>query len=111
MTKNTMKRFDKKEALKTLAVASLGAVPLVASAAISFPAIDGIGCDIVNWMKGPLAIIVFLIVAVVTFVVGMFAKMDWTKILTIVILYGVVQGLAGLATSSGFISLPSCFTP
>lgn len=103
--------FDKKELLKTLAVAAIGGVPLVASAAISFPAIDGIGCDIVNWMKGPLAIIVFLIVTVVTIVVGMFAKMDWTKILTIVILYGVIQGLGGVATSSGYISLPSCFTP
>lgn len=111
MNLNFLQSIDKKEVLKTLAVAAVGGVPLVASAAISFPAIDGIGCDIVNWMKGPLAIIVFLIVAVVTFVVGMFAKMDWTKILTIVILYGVVQGLAGLATSSGFIALPSCFTP
>jgi type IV secretory pathway VirB2 component (pilin) len=99
-----------KENLKTIAVAAIGGVPLVASAAISFPAIDGIGCDIVNWIKGPLAVIVFLIVAVVTFVVGMFAKMDWTKILTIVILYGVIQGLAGLATSSGYITLPGCFT-
>lgn len=111
MKPNFLQSLDKKEVLKTLAVAAIGGIPLVASAAISFPAIDGIGCDIVNWMKGPLAIIVFLIVAVVTFVVGMFAKMDWTKILTIVILYGVIQGLAGLATSSGFISLPSCFTP
>jgi type IV secretory pathway VirB2 component (pilin) len=99
-----------KESLKTIAVAAIGCIPLVASAEISFPAISGIGCDIVNWMKGPLAVVVFLIVAVVTFVVGMFAKMDWTKILTIVILYGVLQGLAGVAASSGFIKLPACFT-
>lgn len=100
--------FDKKELLKTLAVAAIGGVPLAASAAIAFPAITDIGCDIVNWMQGPLAIIVFMIVAVVTFVVGMFAKMDWTKILTIVILYGVLQGLAGLGSSTGFFAFPSC---
>lgn len=55
---------------------------------------SGIGCTIVTWMKGPLAILIFVMVAVVTIVVGMFAKMDWTKILSIVVLFGILQGLA-----------------
>ena len=100
--------LDKKELLKTLAVTAIGGVPLAASAAIEFPAITGLGCQIVTWMQGPLAVVVFMIVAVVTIVVGMFAKMDWTKILTIIILYGVLQGLTGLGQTTGFFVFPSC---
>lgn len=95
---------------KGLAVAGLSALPLMAHAAIDLPIITDLGCDVVNWMKGPLGIIVFMIVAVVTIVIGMFAKMDWTKILTIVILYGILQGLFGIAASTGFVNLPSCFS-
>lgn len=109
MKPNFLQSLNKKELLKTLAVAAIGGIPLVASAAIQFPIIEGLGCEIVNWLKGPLAVMVFLLVAVVTFVVGMFAKMDWTKILTIIILYGVIQGLAGIATSTGIVQFPGCF--
>jgi type IV secretory pathway VirB2 component (pilin) len=69
-----------------------------------------VGCDILNWMKGELAVIIFLIVAVVTIVVGMFARMDWSKILGAVVLYGILQGLATILLSSGAITLPSCFS-
>jgi type IV secretory pathway VirB2 component (pilin) len=105
-----LNRSMAKALAKGVTCALVAASPLVASAAINLPIIDGVGCDVVNWMKGPLAILVFLIVAVATFVIGLFAKMDWTKILTVVIIYGILQGLAGLLLSNGAISLPSCFT-
>lgn len=92
--------------LLTLAVM----VPAVSFAAgFTLPFVTGIGCDILNWMKGELAIIVFLVVTVTTIVIGMFARMDWAKILSIVVLYGVIQGLVGLLASTGYMQLPSCF--
>lgn len=77
---------------------ALLALPVFAQSSTSgFDALtgsSGIGCTIVTWMKGPLAILIFVLVAVVTIIVGMFAKMDWTKILSIVVLFGILQGLA-----------------
>lgn len=76
---------------------------------VQLPMITNIGCKIVSWMQGPLAIVVFLVVAVATIVIGMFAKMDWAKILTVVVLYGILQGLGSFLLSAGFINLPpSC---
>jgi type IV secretory pathway VirB2 component (pilin) len=75
----------------------------------SLPFITGIGCDIVRWMKGELAVMIFVIVAIATFLIGLFAKMDWTKILSIVIIYGLLQGLIGILLSTNTIQVPSCF--
>lgn len=76
----------------------------------SLPFITGIGCDVVKWMKGELAIIIFLLVAVATFVIGLFSKMDWTKVLSIVVIYGILQGLASILLTTGTIKVPSCFS-
>lgn len=103
------KQLSDKSIYRALGTAVLLAVPTAAFAQFSLPIIDGIGCDIVNWMKGPLAIIVFLLVVVATIVIGLFARMDWTKILSVIVLYGVLQGLATILLSSGQINLPACF--
>jgi type IV secretory pathway VirB2 component (pilin) len=103
-------RATRSSFLKAFALAALLAAPMASHAAFSLPVVTGLGCDILAWMKGELAIIVFLAVTVVTIVVGMFARMDWTKILGVVILYGILQGLATILLSSGAITLPSCFS-
>jgi type IV secretory pathway VirB2 component (pilin) len=96
----------------TLMIASLLLLlpELAAAAGFSLPFITGIGCDVVRWMKGELAIIVFLLVSVATFVVGLFARMDWTRILSIVVVYGILQGLASILLSTNTIQVPSCFS-
>ncbi len=96
---------------RAIAVAALILLmPAVSHAAgFSLPFISGIGCDIVKWMKGELAVMIFVIVAIGTFLVGLFAKMDWTKILSIVIIYGLLQGLVGILLSTNTIQVPSCF--
>lgn len=71
------------------------------------PIITNIGCKIIAWMQGPLAIVIFLLVAVVTIVIGMFAKMDWSKIMSIVVLYGILQGLGTVLITSGFVNMPA----
>lgn len=96
----------------TLLVATLLLLlsPAAAAAGFSLPFITGIGCDVVRWMRGELAMIVFLLVSVATFVVGLFAKMDWTRILGIVVVYGILQGLASILLSTNTIQVPSCFS-
>jgi type IV secretory pathway VirB2 component (pilin) len=84
------------------------ALPQAAFASdFNLPIISTIGCKIVSWMQGPLSIVIFLLVAVSTIVIGMFAKMDWSKILSIVVLYGILQGLFSIVSSMGAIPLPS----
>ncbi len=88
----------------------IGLAPEVAyaqSSAFDLPIVNTIGCAIIRWISGPLAIIVFLLVAVSAFVIGLFAKMDWTKVLTAVILYGILQGIVGGAFNLGVINPPA----
>jgi type IV secretory pathway VirB2 component (pilin) len=63
------------------------------STPFDLPIVTQIGCALVDWMTGPLAIVIFLVVVIGTLVVGIFAKMDWTRILTVIIIFGVIQGL------------------
>jgi type IV secretory pathway VirB2 component (pilin) len=117
-----MKRFDPRKPfaalvmspetyfkiLFTTAVLGLASAPSVAlAAAFDLPLISTVGCAIIKWMSGPLAIIIFLLVVIATFVVGIFARMDWSKILSVVIIYGILQGIVSGALSLGYINPPT----
>ncbi len=95
--------------LLTVAVMlGLAAAPTLANAqTFDLPLINTVGCAIIKWMSGPLAIIIFLLVVIATFVVGIFAKMDWSKILSVVIIYGILQGVVSGALSLGYINPPA----
>lgn len=71
---------------------------------ITVPFIQDFGCSVVQWLKGPLAIVVFVIVVVVTLVFGMITKMDWGKIITVCILFGVLLGMGSILSNSGYIN-------
>jgi len=77
--------------------------PAHAAASFDVPFINEIGCKVVQWMKGPLAIIVFIIVVVATLLLGMIAKMDWGKLIAVTVMFGILTGIGGiLANSSSF---------
>lgn len=78
--------------------------PTAAFAQIQVPFIQDFGCSVVQWLKGPLAIVVFVIVVVVTLVFGMITKMDWGKIITVCILFGVLLGMGSILSNSGYIN-------
>ena len=78
--------------------------PTAAFAQIQVPFIQDFGCSVVQWLKGPLAIVVFVIVVVVTLVFGMITKMDWGKIITVSILFGVLLGMGSILSNSGYIN-------
>jgi type IV secretory pathway VirB2 component (pilin) len=77
--------------------------PAHAAASFDVPFINEIGCKVVQWMKGPLAIIVFIIVVAAVLLIGMIAKMDWGKLIAVTVIFGILTGLGGiLANSSSF---------
>lgn len=67
------------------------------------PFVQDFGCSVVQWLKGPLAILIFVIVVVVTLVMGMIAKMDWGRIISICIIFGILIGLGSILSSSNYI--------
>jgi type IV secretory pathway VirB2 component (pilin) len=96
---------------RPLLIAILLSLPLAASAAgFSLPFVTGLGCDVVTWMKGELAILVFVLVAVATLVIGQFARMDWTRMLSLVVIYGILQGLVSILLTTNTVRLPSCIS-
>lgn len=89
-------------ALVTLLLALMPA-PAMAQA-IQVPFIQEFGCSVVQWLKGPMAILIFIIVCVVTLVFGMITKMDWGRIITVCIIFGVILGLGSILASNGYIN-------
>ena len=73
------------------------------AAGIQVPFIQEFGCSVVQWLKGPLAILIFVMVCVVTFVFGMITKMDWGRIITVCILFGVLIGMGSILSGSNYI--------
>lgn len=64
--------------------------------AFSSLGLGALACTIIQWLTGELAIIVFFIVGIATFLVGMMMKMDWAKIVALIVMFGLLQGFTGL---------------
>ncbi|MDP2449593.1 hypothetical protein [Polaromonas sp.] len=87
------------------------AVPIEAMAqSMSMPFIEGVGCQVAMWMKGPLAILIFIVVCIATLVIGLITKMDWGRMISVAIVFGIIQGLVSILLSTGTIQLPSCLS-
>lgn len=86
-----------------MAVLIVAILPTPAMADFSIPFIDTFGCDVIKWMKGPLAILIFLVVVVATFVIGMMAKMDWSRIVSVCVVFGIIIGLGGIFANSNWL--------
>lgn len=102
----TLDGFRRKPALAGLALLLLMFMLTPASAhaaSIDVPFLTDFGCSVVQWLKGPLAILIFIMVCVATLVVGMITKMDWARIITVCVIFGVVIGLGAILSSSSYI--------
>lgn len=93
----------------TLVAALLAVMPIEAMAqSFDIPFITQFGCSVVKWMKGPLAILIFVVVVIATLVIGMISKMDWSRIISVCVVFGIIIGLGGvLANSSYFQAMPA----
>jgi len=72
------------------------------SGGMDVPFITEIGCKVVKWMKGPLAILIFVVICIATLVIGMISKMDWSRIITVCVIFGIVISLGSMLAGSSF---------
>jgi type IV secretory pathway VirB2 component (pilin) len=70
------------------------------AATIQIPFIQDFGCSIVQWLKGPLAILIFILVCVATLVIGMITKMDWARIISVCVIFGILISLGAILGNS-----------
>lgn len=70
---------------------------------IQVPFIQEFGCSVVQWLKGPLAILIFILVCVATLVIGMITKMDWARIITVCVIFGIVISIGAILGNSSYI--------
>lgn len=99
----TQARRSALSVIATILVPFVLMAPGGAHAAFEVPFLMEIGCPIVQWMKGPLAIMIFVMVVVATLVMGMIMKMDWGKIITVTLILGIVTALGGVLANSSVI--------
>ncbi|HEX2544484.1 MAG TPA: hypothetical protein VHL79_06380 [Ramlibacter sp.] len=70
---------------------------------ITVPFIQEFGCSVVQWLKGPLAILIFILVCVATLVIGMITKMDWARIISVCVIFGILISLGAILGNSSYI--------
>lgn len=70
---------------------------------ISVPFIQEFGCSVVQWLRGPLAILIFILVCVATLVVGMISKMDWSRIIAVCVIFGILISLGAILGNSSYV--------
>ena len=74
------------------------------SGPIQLPIITEVACPIVQWMQGPLAIIIFVCVVAASLLLGMVAKMDWGRIIFVTVILALLVGLGGIISNSSTLS-------
>lgn len=89
--------------LVLLALIALLPTSAHAQATIQVPFIQEFGCSVVQWLKGPLAILVFILVCVATLVIGMITRMDWARIITVCVILGILISVGAILGSSSYI--------
>lgn len=103
--------------------AKLVAVTLVAFAgtasaqnagALDTAMLGSFGCAIYNFLTGPLAIWAFILVLVGTLLIGLIAKIDFSKIIVVVVVFALIQAIGTYVMSmdsvASKIGTASCLT-
>jgi type IV secretory pathway VirB2 component (pilin) len=108
-TPKAMKDFCLSMTLSFVAVLVMMAVPgeAMAQSTLNLPIVSSLGCTVATWMKGPLAVVIFVVVVICIFIVGMIAKMDWSKLIFICVIYGLIQGFVSFMISGGYLNISS----
>lgn len=89
--------------LVLLALVALLPTSAHAQSTIQVPFIQEFGCSVVQWLKGPLAILIFILVCVATLVIGMVTKMDWARIITVCVIFGILISIGAILGNSSYI--------
>lgn len=101
-----------------LVAASLVTLAGTASAqsggALDTAMLGNFGCAIYNFLTGPLAIWAFILVLVGTLLIGLIAKIDFSKIIVVVVVFALIQAIGTYVMSmdsvASKIGTASCLT-
>lgn len=84
------------------------------SGALDTAMLGNFGCAIYNFLTGPLAIWAFILVLVGTLLVGLIAKIDFSKIIVVVVVFALIQAIGGyvmgMDSVASKIGTASCLT-
>lgn len=98
------------QSLATMAVTQIALLlmPSIANAqsgsTLQLPIVTEVACPVIQWMQGPLGIIIFICVVAATLLIGMIAKMDWSRIITVTVILAILVGLGGIISNSSTLS-------
>ena len=95
--------------MQLLCVLAMVAIPLdsyaqFAGGGLNLSFVDNIACKVITWMKGPLAVMIFVIICVATLVIGMISKMDWSRIISVCVIFGIVVSIGSIVAGSNMVS-------
>ncbi len=98
--KEIMTAVNKKTVSKFAATA-LGMVAATHAQAqqIDSSMLGSFGCSIYSFLTGPLAIWAFILVVVGTLVIGLIAKVDFAKIIVVVVVFALIQAIGAYMMS------------
>ncbi|WP_291518845.1 hypothetical protein [Acidovorax sp.] len=60
---------------------------------LDLPILGEFGCSLLDFFTGSLAIWAFVLIAAGTLLIGMIARIDFAKLLSVVVIFAVIQGL------------------
>ena len=78
--------------------------------ALSLPVLDNIGCAMFSFFTGTMAVWAFVLVTTVTLLVGLVARIDFSKLIATVVVFGLLTGLGKLLVTNGQINAASCIS-
>lgn len=88
--------------------------PPATASALDTAMLGNFGCAIYNFLTGPLAIWAFILVLVGTLLIGLIAKIDFSKIIVVVVVFALIQAIGGyimgMDSVSTKIGTASCLT-
>jgi type IV secretory pathway VirB2 component (pilin) len=112
MNKAVAERRAKLVAASLLALA--GTASAQSGSALDTAMLGNFGCAIYNFLTGPLAIWAFILVLVGTLLVGLIAKIDFSKIIVVVVVFALIQAIGTYVMSmdsvASKIGTASCLT-
>lgn len=100
-------RMQSLQALVVMLLASLlmpGIAHAQSGSSLQLPIVTEVACPVIQWMQGPLGIIIFICVVAATLLIGMIAKMDWSRIITVTVILAILVGLGGIISNSSTLS-------
>lgn len=112
--KETMTKSTKSKVKIASAVMGLAAATQAQAQTIDSSMLGSFGCSIYSFLTGPLAIWAFILVVVGTLVIGLIAKVDFAKIIVVVVVFALIQAIGTYMMSvpsiSAKLGTASCLT-